>query len=253
MERYWEASVKTRKLHAAAIAIVTSLSVWASLSAYSDKDVPDPQFLASDLFFRLDEFVFSIPAVALRDIETIRGDASTLPKYRSNPRPFGKPRWFATNEYKAALRDLAGSQENPARIQSIKINLGVYGTFGEYSVSQQICPLLSKEWSQKACVNELRHEQRRLPVDFTLSTTLGLPVDQDVTLSTQSKVFAADMTLFCGEGSARCRVTIAISENLHATWSSVCQNANAEYCLQERRAEGLAISGFVRNQIGKIS
>lgn len=245
--------MKIMTLPTAAIAVITSLAVWASLSVYSDKDVPDPQFLASDLFLQLDDFVFSIPAVALQDIKVIGEDASPLPRYRSNPRLFGEPRWFATNEYKAALRQLAGNQESPASIQSIRINLGVYGTYGEYLVSRQICPLLSKEWSQKACTNELRHEQRRLPVDFILATTSALPIDQSAALHAQSKHVAPEMTLFCDEGSARCSVTIAISRNLHATWSSTCQNANVEYCLQKRRAEGHAISGFVRNQLGNGS
>ncbi|MGC1497266.1 MAG: hypothetical protein WA790_15765 [Sulfitobacter sp.] len=244
-----EGNMKIKHLNASLLTLAASLAVWAGLSGYSDKDVPDPQFLASDLFFQLDGFVFSIPAVALQDVRVVGEDASPLPKYRSDPRLFGKPRWFATSEYKKALHELAGDQTKPASIQRIRINLGVYGTYGEYLISQQICPLLTKEWSQKACVNELRHEHRRLPVNFSLATTPALPADQGATLSARSDHYAPEMTLACDEGANRCEATIAISRDLYAIWSSTCQSVNVEYCLQERRAEGQTILSFAHNQL----
>ena len=55
-------------LLALVLSLTTVLAAWAYILAYSDKDVPDPKFLASDLFFRLKEFSISVPAVAVRDV-----------------------------------------------------------------------------------------------------------------------------------------------------------------------------------------
>lgn len=212
--------------------LATSLAVWAGLLGSSDRDIPDPQFLASDLFFQMDTFAFSIPAVALQDVRPANEDANALPEYRSDPRFFGEPRWFATNEYKTALLAFAGNQEAPAHIKSIEISLEVYGTYGEYAISGKICPLLSREWSQQACLGELRQAQPDLPMVFRLAVASTKPA-----------------TLDCDGSGTLCYGTVLVTENLYATWLSTCRNEDMNNCLQKYRAEEQAISDFIHFQL----
>ena len=245
--------MKVRAVQAMAFVVFAILGAWVWLFSFNDKDVPDPKFLASDLFFQMNGFAFSVPAVAMQDISVLGDDADPLPRYRYNARLFGGSRWFATLEYKAALADFAGNQERPANIQSIKLDLGAYGTYGEYLVSTQICALLTQEWSKKACANELRHEQRHLPLEFSLTTTEGLPINLDGAVSFQDTNAPQKLTLFCDEESDRCTAIVEIFRNVHALWSSTCKNSNVEYCLRKRRVEGRALSDFVRTQLREDS
>lgn len=236
-------------LLALVLSLTTVLAAWAYILAYSDKDVPDPKFLASDLFFRLNEFSISVPAVAVRDVGVPPKNKNPLPRYRFNARFVGESRWFATGEYKVALLNFAGNPETPANVSSISLNFGVYGTYGEYTVSQQICPLLTKEWSQKACINKLRNEQMNLPIGFSLTTNSVLPTERMNTVSTIPNVSSPEIKLVCEEGLKRCNAAIEISKSIFATWSSSCGDTTEEACNQKRRAEGNAVSEFLRNQL----
>lgn len=233
--------------------------IWAFYPRENDLNRPDPEFLATDAYFRLGDFVISVPVVSVQRLTEPPNNTDPLPKFR-NSGPFGESRWFATQNYKTAMREFAAEPTQPAEVSNIRLNFGVYGTYGEYGISQEICPKLSSEWSRKACNNQLRMELKNLPADLYLSTELGLKVFEhhhfaglpnaevaaliDEMYPIQNKANVA-----CADGQNKCYAAILIADGIYAVWSFICTNAHEAVCENKLIAEGAEVLKFVATKL----
>lgn len=224
-----------------------------------DKAQPDPEFLSTDLYFRVSELVISVPAVALQDMTLPPDNRNPLPRFDGDG-PLGTARRFATREYKTALRELAADSAEPAEVATIKLYFGYYGGYGEYRISQEICPKLSKEWSQKACANELRKELKFLPKVFYLSTRSGLSRFRSHSFSGVPDITVADLLdainpilptakMACAADQASCYAALLVSDELFAVWHPSCSNITDEHCKIVLEAQGAEIRKFVVNEL----
>lgn len=235
------------------------LALWSIIKNREDSDRPDPVFLSTDLYFQVSELVISVPVVAMRDIFIPPNNINPLPKFRSSG-PFGTPRWFATREHKAALLEFAADPAQPAEVASIKLNFGYYGSYGEYSISQEICPKLSREWSQMACRNQVRNELAALPTDIYLSTISGLSQFRNYSFSSGPDISVFHLIkamapishvakMACTDDQKFCYAAMLVSEGLYAVWSPSCSNSTNEDCKNELEAQGAEIENFVSDQL----
>lgn len=211
-------------------AILLAVSICAIVLASTffpiDIDVPDPPFLARDVYFSVGDFAFSAPVVAVQDVTVAPKNQNPLPTFRTDAGIWGDPRDFATTEFKNAMLDFAADPRSPATVSSVNLYLRSYGTYGEHLVSSKICPLLSHAWSQKVCRNEKSQELAHLPHYFRLTTGAGLEqyrrgpanlqngqssdrLNAMFPLSAQTKMACADGRTFCLSG-------IAIADDLYA-------------------------------------
>ena len=239
--------------------IILMLALWSIIKNSEDSDRPDPVFLSTDLYFQVSELVISVPVVAMRDIFIPPSNINPLPIFRSSG-PFGTPRWFATREYKAALLEFAADPAQPAEVASIKLNFEYYGSYGEYSISQEICPKLSRQLSQMACRNPLRNELVGLPTDIYISTISGLNQFRNHSFSSGPDISVFDLIeamtpisnvakMACAGDQKFCYAAILVSKGLYAVWSPSCSNSTNEDCKNELEAQGAEIENFVSDEL----
>lgn len=239
--------------------IILMLALWSIVKNSEDSDRPDPVFLSTDLYFQVSERVISVPVVAVQDISISPNNINPLPRFRSSG-PFGTPRWFATREYKAALLEFAADSAQPADVDSIKLNFGYYGSYGEHSISQEICPKLSREWSQMACRNQLRNELVGLSTDIYLLTNSGLNQFRRHSFSGVPDISVFHLIeamtpishvakMACTDDQRFCYAAILVSEGLYAFWSPSCSNSTNEDCKNELQAQGAEIENFVSEEL----
>ncbi|MEX0318250.1 MAG: hypothetical protein AB3N21_09865 [Ruegeria sp.] len=254
-----EVTTAMKQIAALLIALVLAILAWTIYPDKVDEDRPDPGFLATDVFFRLGDVVISVPVVSVQRLTEPPINSEPLPKFRRSG-PFGEPRWFATQEYKAAMRKLASERTQPAEVSTIWLNFGPYGTYGEHSVSRGICPKLSSEWSQKACHNQLRTELKNLPTEFHLSTETGLEVFANHHFESYPNTSVAALIdevrpvqkvgkAACADGKRGCYAAILVTDELFAIWPYVCAGASEEICRNKLEAEGAEIQNFVRTEL----
>ncbi len=233
---------------------------WSLYLHLVDADRPDAEFLAKDVYFRLNDLVISVPVVAVKDLTVAPGNSNPLPKFRTDPRFFGTSREFATRAYKIAMLEFAGDPSRPAPLSQIRLGFGVYMTYGEQLISGKICSLLSREWSRKACRNQLRNEFENLPKSIYLVTeyglelfaqsaffgvhkeTLGYLIDKKRPIGDQAKVV-------CTDGQTHCYATLMIAGEIFAVWSFDCAGMQADACEHKFAAEGDEIREFVTNKL----
>lgn len=224
-----------------------------------DKDVPDPTFLSRDVFFQIGEDVISIPVVAVQDISVPPNNFNPLPSYYSSP-IFGKGRTFATNEYKTAMISFATDPATPAKVSSILLSIGVYGSYGEHTGSSQICSLLTKTWSHKVCKNEFPDALKNIPRRFRLSTKDGLLRYRNVSFSGIPDLSGSDLLeaisplsiqakTSCNDEQDYCISALSISNDVYATWTTDCSKLTVENCDIVNIAAGNIIRDFVRNSL----
>ena len=250
---------KTKTTVLALASLISILALWSPIKNSDDSDRPDPAFLSTDLYFRLNKHVISVPVVAVQDIAVSPNTTNPLPRFRSSG-VFGSPRWFATRDYKSALLERATDPGRPAEVTSVDLNFGYYGSYGESRISQEICPKLSKDWSRMACANQLRNVLNNFPEYITLSTGSGL-----ARFRSHSFSGVPDLSVFnlletmapisrtakmaCAKGERFCYAAISVSEGLYAVWSPSCSNIMSLPCQNELAAQGAEIQNFVRNEL----
>ena len=239
--------------------IILMLALWSNIKNNEHSDRPDSVFLSTDLYFRVNGLVISVPVVAVQDVTISPDNINPLPRFRSSGR-FGSPRSFATREYKAALLALAADPAQPAELASIRFNFGSYGTYGEYGISQEICPKLSKEWSKSACANQLRNELVSLPTEIYLSTRSGLNQFRNHSFSgvPDTSVFnlieamtpiLSTAKMACTDNQRFCYATMLVSEGLYAVWHPSCSQIVDEDCKNELEAQGVEIQNFMGSEL----
>lgn len=228
-----------------------------------DRDVPDPVFLAQDLLFGIGEVVISVPAVAVGEVRIPPKHTNPLPSYRLNPRLGWRGREFPTKAFKVALLDLGGASEPSDKISRIQISLGVYGSYGERSLSKEICPRLTKEWSKKACLNQLRLENNDLPKEFRLATAAGLKFFLESRRSVGLRVDLVDVLgadnptmpkakVFCIDDQVYCDAIISVWNDVYAVWPIKCSMGAIVNCENASQEKGMAIYSFVRNSLWEV-
>ena len=222
-----------------------------------DEDIPDPVFLSRDLFFQIGEDVISVPAVAVSNVSIPPDNTNPLPRYRFNSIFISRQRLNANNEFKTAMIKFAADPDMPAKVSRISLYITAYETYGEYGISQKICPLLTKNWSRRVCKNEFPPALKDLPRGFSLTSEGGLEPDQrksfsDVPeddLSKDTGALSAQIKMTCTDKQKFCKATLAISDDVYAVWSASCGQLTAERCKRANITKGNAIYHFVRNEL----
>jgi len=225
-----------------------------------DRDIPDPVFLSQDLFFQIGGDVISAPVVAVRDVSTPPNNNNPLPGFRTNAMLWGTDRSFANNKFKTAMINFAGDAARPANVSSIELSITVYGSYGEYAISRNICSILTKTWSQKVCRNEFPDAVKNIPRRFRLSTEDGLSRYQHTSFSGVLNVSGSDLLevisplntqtkTACTDGQEFCISALAVSNDVYATWLTVCRQLTDESCERANIAKGNAIREFLQNHL----
>ena len=225
-----------------------------------DTDIPDPDFLSRDVFFKIGEEVITVPVVAVLDVSTPPDNNNPLPRFRIDPILWGKSRNFANNNFTTAMINFAADPAAPVNVSGIELSIEVYGTYGEYAVSSQICSLLTKPWSQKVCINEFPDAMKTMPRRFRLTTEDGLGYYHRESFSGVTNVRGSDLLEAMGPLSVQvktactderefCKSAIAVSDDIYAIWSSGCRKLTVESCERANIVKGNAIGDFVQNQL----
>ncbi|MEO3417263.1 hypothetical protein AAFO92_21615 [Roseovarius sp. CAU 1744] len=236
------------------------LALWSSGNALEeDEDLPDPDFLSTNLFFSLGNVVVSVPAVSIKRLYVPPDNQNPLPRFRSSS-AFGTPRWFETQEYKKAAHEIASNPKTPVEVSALELNFGSYGSYGEYRISREICPKLTKKWSQKACSNQLRKELKHLPNDLFLVIGYGMEIFRHHSWTGMKDTTVGDLLdtleplsdtakMACAEGQKYCRAAFSISKVLVAVWTPKCTKDANGVCEFDLEAEGVEIANFVFNEL----
>ena len=116
----------TRAIHAFAL-ILASIAIAACTEQPSPPDVP---YVSSDAYFEIAGHPFVLPVVAIPNMsrDSIEGHA------RNSDKPF--------------------------RVDRLQLQILRYGTYGEFLASREICPRLTRRWSQDLCRGEQKCKSR---------------------------------------------------------------------------------------------
>jgi len=243
-----------------AITCLAVICLLALASFNSDPDVPDPNFLSSDLYFQIGDLEISIPVVAMNSISSNSLKPTALPSYSTHSPFGGNDRRFATKEYKDALLGLAGDNTALLKLDSIGLNFEVYGSYGEYSVSSKICPLLTEKWSQDICRSSQARSEYGLPRRLRLVTEDGLDIfsrysfsgikgERGSDLIDIIRSFSKTAKVGCTRENEYCYAGIAVSENVFSVWNVYCQELTIETCAIQSKTEGHSIYKLVQEHL----
>jgi hypothetical protein len=210
-------------------------------SACSDEpSPPDVDFLVLDGEFEIAGHWITVPIVALQAAERFTvGDKS---------RQYGRK----------DLEEQAINRGLPMRVDHLDLAISLYGSTGEFGVSMQICPRLTRLWAQLVCRGEQKGMLKRLPASFSLVDRAKLDVLKRRGVSGGGTQYdhVRDMQLrpgvteiACDKDAKFCTAVVEPLPGLIAVWT-VGSNER-ETAAQRAQDQGPAIIEFIRRAIGR--
>jgi hypothetical protein len=228
----------TSRSRAVAAAILSMLCV-----AQCSKG-PDIQFLTSDTHFSVGGQHIVVPVVAFR------GPDHTFDLSGRRPEKSMKER----------LRSEASDPGNPMTMDLLPLIIREYQYYvtAEAKPSSEICPLLTRAWSQAVCRGEHRGLLRRLPEKFDLVDRARLDLlknhwtvgkerkyDQVKDMAMQPGV----TEIGCDRDSRFCTALVQVLPGLLAVWTVWSDDKTASTAEQMALTQGAAIVAFVRRAL----
>lgn len=219
--------------------------LWMLLVAGCSESPPplDVQFLASDLHFTIGGQHIVTPAVAIG-----------LPDHTfdlSGRKP--------TQSLKDRLTLQASDPKNPARADNLKLVIRQYA--GDYLGSRDICPSLTRKWSQSLCLGAHDGLLRRLPERLELLDRNKLDLlqhhwtvgkerqyDQVKAMALQPGV----TEIGCDKQSQFCTAVVEILPGLLAVWTVWSDEKTGVTAQAMADGQGAAIVQFVRRALGPV-
>jgi hypothetical protein len=127
------------------------------------REPPDVAFLAADAHLLVGGEKLILPFVAISQV--------------SGPLAYQNDAYFergSGQDIKDQVWQMAGHPEKPLLASSVGVTIRLYGSTGETSKSQAICPLLQRQWSRHVCQGERPGVLRDLPKSFDLTSRSDL-------------------------------------------------------------------------------
>ena len=225
-----------------AAAVLSLLSVTECSESPSP---PDVQFLSSDYHFTVGGQHIVIPAVA------IRGPDHVFDLGRRKPEKSLKER----------LKLEASDPSNPMRMDKLDLIIREYQYTGEHVASRNICPLLTRKWSQSLCRGQHRGLLKRLPEKFDLLDHVKLDLlrnhwtvgkerqyDQVKNMAIQPGV----TEIGCDRQSRFCTAMVEVLPGLLAVWTVWSDAKTGDSPEEMANTQGAAIVQFVRRALGSV-
>lgn len=206
---------------------------------------PDVRFLASDLHVAIAGQPIVIPAVALR------GPGHVFDLNRRKPGESLKER------FESEARD----PNNPMPMDKLDILIRQYQYTGEHVASRNICPLLSRKWSQALCTGQHRGILARLPEKFDLMDRSKLHLLQNTwTVGKERRcdqikdfVLRPGVTdIGCDKASRFCTALVEVLPGLVAVWTVWSDDKTGAPAEQMAHSQGAAIVQFVRRALSPV-
>jgi hypothetical protein len=217
----------------------------STLCATQCSKSPDVQFLASDIHFTVGGQHLVVPVIALRGPDHSFDLSGRKPE----------------KTLKEKLKSEASDPNNPLSIDRLDLIIREYRIYvtNEITPSVDICPLLTRTWSQAACREERRGVLRRLPEKFALldrerlellryRVTVGKEREYD-----QVKDMAMQLGVTetgCDKASQFCTAMVQVLPGLLAVWTVWSDEKTAGTAQQMALTQGAAIVEFVRRALG---
>jgi hypothetical protein len=230
-----------KKLPRAVVAAALSMLCVAECS--ESPSPPDVQFLASDTHFSVGGQHIVIPAVA------IRGPDHTFDLGRRRPEKSLKER----------LKLEASDPSNPMKTDKLDLLIRQYQYTGAHPASENICPLLTRKWSQSLCRGQHRGLLRRLPEKFDFLDRLKLDLlrnhwtvgkerkyDQVKNMAIQPGL----TEIGCDRESRFCTAMVEVLPGLLAVWTVWSGGTTGVTAEEMAHTQGVAIVQFVRRALG---
>jgi len=225
--------------------IVAALAFAVGSAGCSDRAALDVKFLASDLYFSIGGQPIVIPAVALR------GPDHTFDLSRRKPE----------KSLKEVLESEARDPSNPLKRDKLDLAIRQYQYTGERFDGVNICPLLTRRWSQSLCRDQHRGLLRRLPEKFDLLDRTKLDLlkthwtvgkerkyDQVKDMAMQPGV----TEMGCDKQSRFCTALVQVLPGLVAVWT-VWPDPNTGGSAEDMaQSQGPAIVELVRRGLGVV-
>jgi hypothetical protein len=218
--------------------VAVLLLVQMMASGCSDEpSPPDVDFLVRDGEFEIAGHVIIVPIVALRNAERFTLADKSRDSWRKD------------------LEEQAINGGLPMRVDNLDLAIRLYGTTGEFGVSLQICPRLTRLWAQLVCRHEQKGLLKRLPESFSLIDREKLDVLKTRWVSGGGTKYdqVKDMQLRpesaeigCDSDGKLCTAVVEALPGLLAVWT--VGNKQGEAAAQR---EGTAIVEFVKRAIGR--
>lgn len=208
-----------------------------------DPDKPDPEFLASDMHFRLGAETFALPSISLRSI------SPEGPLKKPLPRPIHDGRMFALGRYKKALKALASDPQAPLSVRHLRLRFHVYRTHGEHTASSAVCVLFTQNWPKEICGFD-----RKAPYD-DLPRTVDLYSEESLTSGKNSASYkvkyspyierldrlSAVPEIICLAEETWCTALMWVEPDVLAIWSSGARTGSMEDDEAQGRNQAVAI------------
>jgi hypothetical protein len=217
------------------------LLVQTMASGCSDEpSPPDVDFLVRDGEFEIAGHAIIVPIVALSNAERFTLADKSRDSWRKD------------------LEEQAINGGIPMRVDNLDLAIRLYGTTGEFGVSLQICPRLTRLWAQLVCRHEQKGMLKRLPESFSIVDRAKLDVLKTRWVNGGGTQYdqVKDMQLSSGNAEIACdsdgKICTAVVEPLQgllAVWT--VGNREGETALQGAERQGTAIVEFVKRAIGR--
>jgi hypothetical protein len=201
---------------------------------------PDVRFLASDAHFMIAGQSLTIPVVALRR----PGHVFDLGRKQSTG-------------FREQIQE-ASDPANPKPVQTINLSIRRYQRISEQSGSPDICPLLTRRWSEAVCRGKQTGLLSRLPSSFDLLDRNSPRLLNNYIAAGGERIYdrikdAVGLGMI-GVGCARtsCTAVVEASPGLLAVWFVWSDDRTGATAQQMADSQGPAIVQFVRRAIGPV-
>jgi hypothetical protein len=206
---------------------------------------PDVQFLAQDFHFAVGGQHIVLPAVAMRGADHIFDLGARKPE----------------KSLKERLKLEASDPSDPMRMDKLDLIVREYQYTGESLASLEICPLLTRSWSQLLCRGQHRGVLKRLPQKFDLLDRVKLDLlrnhwtvgkerqyDQVKNMAMQPGV----TEIGCDRQSPFCTAMVEVLPGLLAVWTVSGAPNTGDLPEEVANTQGAAIVQFVRLGLGPV-
>jgi hypothetical protein len=215
------------------------------IAGCSERGILDVAFLASDLYFSIGGQSIVIPAVALRGPDHVFDLSSRKPD----------------RSLKETLNSEAREPSHPMKRDKLDLGIRQYQYTGETFDGINICPLLTRKWSQSLCRGRHRGLLRRLPEKFALLDRTKLDVLKNHWTVGKERQYdqVKDMTMRpgvtemgCDKESRFCTALVQVVPGLVAVWTVWPDPNTGGTAADAAQSQGSAIVELVRRGLGRM-
>jgi hypothetical protein len=161
---------------------------------------------------------------------------------------------------KEKLKSQASDSSNPMRMDRLDLMIREYKYTGEHLASLNICPLLTRKWSQSLCRGQHRGLLKRLPEKFDLLDRGKLDLLRSYWTVGKERQYdqVKDMAIQpgvteigCDRESRFCTAMVEVLPGLLAVWT-VWNGGTGGTAQEIADTQGGAIVQFVRRALGPV-